>query len=190
MEEIINKSINESIAVKEAIQKDEALKKNIELASKAIIHSYKNGKKVLTCGNGGSAADASHLAAELVGRFLKDRAPLESVSLNSNPSIITCLSNDYGYDEVFSRQVSALGKKGDILFAITTSGKSKNIINALKSGKDKGITTICLTGKGGGDTLRICDIPLVIPSISTPRIQESHIMIIHIICNIVENALF
>jgi D-sedoheptulose 7-phosphate isomerase len=185
MEEEIKKIVNDSIRIKEEIPVDK-----IKEACMIIINSYKNNGKLLVCGNGGSAADAQHMAGEFVNRFLVERAPLPCLALTTNTSVLTSISNDSNFDEVFSKQVEAFGEKEDILIGISTSGNSKNIIRAIEVAKKKGIYTICLLGKDGGILSNLCDCPLIINSKSTPRIQEAHILIIHIICEIVEKSLF
>lgn len=184
MEDKIKSLIKESISVKEDLLKGRTA--DIALAAAAIVKSIRSGGKVVIFGNGGSAADSQHIAAELVGRFKKERNALPAIALTTDTSIITALANDYGYDVVFSRQVEALGRKGDIAIAISTSGKSKNIIEAVKVAKRLGLTTIALTGASGGDLKRTCDISISVPSEDTPRIQESHCLIGHIICELVE----
>lgn len=184
MENKIKRLIRENIAVKEGLLKGQIA--NIGLAATAIVKSIRNGGKVVIFGNGGSAADSQHIAAELVGRFKKERKAIAAIALTTDTSIITALANDYGYNTVFSRQVEALGRKGDVAIAISTSGKSKNIIDAVKAAKRTGITTIALTGSSGGDLKKECDISVLVPSDDTPRIQESHCLIGHIICELVE----
>jgi len=155
-----------------------------------LIETLKNGNKVLLCGNGGSAADCQHWAAEMTGRFLKERKSLGFIALTTNTSELTSIGNDYSFDKVFSRQVEGLGEKGDILVCISTSGKSKNVIAAAKVAKKKGIKVICLTGKAPSPLSKISDITISVPSIQTPRIQEVHSLIIHILCHLVEESLF
>ncbi|MBO7277583.1 MAG: D-sedoheptulose 7-phosphate isomerase [Bacteroidales bacterium] len=186
----IKNIIKESISVKEAILSDETLLSAIETASSAIITAFRNGGKALFCGNGGSAADAQHLAAELSGRFYYDRPALEAEALHVNTSYLTAVGNDYGYDLVYSRILSASGKKGDVLIGLSTSGNSKNVIEAQKVAKEKGMYVISLTGATGGKMKELSDCLINVPSELTPRIQESHIMIGHIICQIVEEELF
>lgn len=184
----IKKQIEGSINLKEKI-----IDKHIDVinnVTKTIIDAYKNDKKVLWCGNGGSAADAQHLSCELVSKFYMDRKPLRSIALTTNTSTLTAISNDFTYDKVFERQVEALADKGDILIGITTSGTSKNIINALKAGNEKGAVTIALTGENIDEIQDYADYLVPIPSDATPHIQESHIMIGHIICYLVEKTLF
>ncbi|MBU1086495.1 MAG: D-sedoheptulose 7-phosphate isomerase [Candidatus Omnitrophica bacterium] len=163
--------------------------KQIVAISKAIIEAYKNDKKVLIFGNGGSASDAQHMAAELVGRFKKERKAYPAIALTTNTSTLTALANDYSYEYVFERQIDAFAAKGDIVIGISTSGQAKNVISGLKKAKAKGAFTIGLTGERGINLKKITDICLMVPSDDTARIQESHITIIHIICKLVEDAL-
>ncbi|WP_291726607.1 SIS domain-containing protein [Bernardetia sp.] len=186
----INTRIQESIATKERILTNESLLENISKAAQAWKIAFQNDKKVLFCGNGGSAADAQHISAELSGRFYKDRKPLFSEALHVNSSYMTAVGNDYGYDIVFERMVQAMGRKGDVLVAISTSGNSPNIVKAVEAAKKIGMITIGMTGSKGGKLKELCDIILNVPSDDTPRIQESHILIGHILCEWVENALF
>jgi len=162
----------------------------IEKAGQLIIEAYKKGNKLLLCGNGGSAADAQHIAAELVGRFKKERSALPAISLTTDTSILTALSNDYSYETVFSRQIEALGRPGDLLIAISTSGNSGNVINALSAAKAKNIKTIALLGGNGGKMKDLASLSIIVPSQNTARVQESHILIGHIICGLVESNLF
>ncbi|HOK40129.1 MAG TPA: SIS domain-containing protein [bacterium] len=155
-----------------------------------IVKAYKNGGKLIIFGNGGSAADAQHIAAELVGRFLKEREPLEAIALNTNVSNLTAIANDYGYDEVFIRQLKCHLKENDIVFGISTSGNSKNVNEAIKYAKTKGNLTIGLTGKDGGELGKLVDIHININKNLSPRIQEAHITIGHILCEIIEEQLF
>lgn len=186
----IKNIIKESISVKESILADERLISNIEKASEIIIETYRNGGKVLFCGNGGSAADAQHLAAELSGRFYYDRPALEAEALHVNTSYLTAVGNDYSFDLIYSRILSASGKAGDVLVGISTSGNSKNVLEAQKVAKQKGMQIISLTGESGGEMKKSADCLINVPSKITPRIQESHILIGHIICQIVEEELF
>jgi D-sedoheptulose 7-phosphate isomerase len=190
MKKTIKESITASVSVKQAILKDAILLKKIEETAKLMIKTFKKDGKVLFCGNGGSAADAQHLAAELSGRFYKDRAPLFAEALHVNPSFITAVANDYGYDEVFARMVQATGRKGDILIAISTSGNSQSILNAVERAKQCGLLVIGMTGETGGKMKEMTDILLNMPSNDTPRIQEAHILIGHILCLLVEESLF
>lgn len=164
------------------------LLKNIELAADKIVTVFKHGGKLLVCGNGGSAADSNHFAAELVCKYKRVRRALPAVSLAANMSIITAIGNDYDFNKVFSRQIEALGEKKDILFAISTSGNSSNIIEALKQAKKQRLYTIGLSGVTSGKMKNLCDLMLCVPSKETPRIQESHILIIHIICDLIERV--
>ena len=190
MNKRIAESINQSIAAKTAIMNDPAFMDRIEQAAQAIILSLKNGGKIHFCGNGGSAADAQHLAAELSGRFYYDRPPLNAEALHCNTSYLTAVGNDYGYEHVFSRLIRGAAHRGDVLVGISTSGNSANILNAYSVCKEIGVTTISFTGKSGGKMKDLSDILLNVPSDDTPRIQESHIMIGHIICEIVESTIF
>lgn len=186
----IEQSIRESILVKQAILEDSYLMERISQAASACIVAFSNGKKVLFCGNGGSAADAQHLAAEFSGRFYYDRPPLPSEALHTNTSYLTAVGNDYSFAEIYSRIIKGSGNEGDVLIAISTSGNSENILRAVEAAKGKGMSTVAMTGKTGGKLKDHCDILLNVPSADTPRIQESHIMIGHIICEIVESSLF
>lgn len=158
----------------------------IQLMAERCKEALKAGNKVLFCGNGGSAADAQHLAAELIGRFQKERRSLASIALTTDTSILTAVANDYGYDEVFARQVEGLGRSGDVLIGISTSGNSANVVKAALKARDTGMHTIAFTGEGGGKLKDICDITFAVPSKVTARIQEMHIMVGHIICELVE----
>jgi len=190
MESKVKSIIQSSIDLKNKVLNDPALLETIQKVTKQIITCYENGGKVLFCGNGGSAADAQHLAAELSGRFYFDRYPLFAEALHVNSSYVTAVANDYGYDEVYSRLVMSMGKKNDVLVGLSTSGNSVNINRAFKEANALGMVTIALTGQTGGDLKDKSTFLLNIPSIDTPRIQEVHIMIGHIICELVENKLF
>lgn len=176
--------------IKTAEKTMEMCKIHIDKAAKAIVESYKNNGKLMICGNGGSASDAQHFAGELVGRFKIERKALPAIALTENSSVLTAISNDYGYEKVFERQIEAIGEKGDVLVAITTSGNSQNVLNAVKKAKELGLKTIGLVGKRGGKLKGVCDIEILVPSEDTQRIQEMHVTIIHIICGIIENELF
>ena len=152
----------------------------------AFAKALEQGKTIFWCGNGGSAAESSHLAVELIGRFKNNRRPLPSISLNSDTSAITCIANDFGYDEIFARQLAGLAKKGDVLVVLSTSGKSENILRALRKGRELGVTTIALLGKGGGEAVSLADYPIVINSSETARIQEIHLLIGHTFCEFAE----
>lgn len=189
-EDRIKQAIQNSIQLKQNILKNHELLSTISKVSQEIIQAFKNDKKVLLCGNGGSAADAQHIAAELSGRFYFDRDPLFAEALHVNTSYITAVANDYSYDEVYSRLVKAKGRPGDVLIGISTSGNSKNIIKALEVANKIGVITVGMTGESGGKIIDICKYLINVPSKDTPRIQEAHIMIGHIICEIVEKELF
>ena len=184
--EIANIFIEHANLVKKT---QEDCEQQISKLSKLIAESLKSGSKLFFCGNGGSAADSQHLAAEFVGRFKKDRKPLSAIALTTDSSILTCISNDYSFDDIFSRQLDGLAKKGDILIGFSTSGNSKNIINALKAGNNLQMHTILFSGKTGGIANKLAKNSILIPSTSTARIQEMHILLGHIICEIVEKEL-
>lgn len=186
----ISESIKDSIEVKQKILINKALIDLIREVALQCTEAFCNGNKVLFCGNGGSAADAQHLAAEFSGRFYYDRPPLPSEALHVNTSYLTAVANDYSYDEVYARIIKGSGKEGDILIGISTSGNSANIINALIEANALGMITVAMTGESGGKMKGHCDYLINVPSSDTPRIQESHIMIGHIICELVESALF
>ena len=190
MDNVISRSISASIATKQAILNNQDLLQSIQKAAETLVEALRSGHRVLWCGNGGSAADAQHLAAELSGRFYYDRPPLNSEALHCNTSYLTAVANDYGYDLIYSRMIDGACKKGDVLIGISTSGNSNNIYNAFDKARQLGVITIALTGATGGKMGEISDILLNVPSIDTPRIQESHIMIGHIICEIVEATIF
>ena len=186
MKQKIIDDIKSGIAVKQAIIDSQI--DLIEKATKLVISCIQNGNKLLFFGNGGSASDSHHLAAEFVGRYENERRPLPAIALTTDTSILTAVGNDYGFDRVFERQVEALGRKGDVAFAISTSGNSKNVIVAVKKAKELGITVIGFLGRDGGALKSLVDVPLVIPTQKTSRIQESHIMIGHIICERADEA--
>jgi len=188
--EAIKRRLMESSEIKALMSKDSELVSAIGEAVDCIVSTYQNGGKVLFCGNGGSAADAQHLAAELSGKFYLDRAPLDAEALHVNTSYLTAVANDYSFEDVFSRAVEGKGKEGDVLVVISTSGNSKNVINAIISAKSKGMKVIGMSGGNGGRMSSMCDILLRVPSSDTPRIQEGHITIGHIICELVEEKLF
>ena len=190
MKDSIKSYIRSSVDNYSRLLVDDNLQNSIERIVKKSIEAFKLDKKILLCGNGGSAADAQHIAAELSGKFYVDRAPLYAEALHVNSSYITAVANDYGYEETYSRMVEASGRKGDILIGISTSGESLNVINALKKGKAKEMLTIGLTGSSGGSMNSVCDIIIKVPSDDTPRIQEAHILIGHIICQLIEEEMF
>ncbi|NLL27555.1 MAG: SIS domain-containing protein [Bacteroidales bacterium] len=187
---MIEKKIIESIEVKQLLLKDKAAIEAINVAANKIISCFGDGKSVWLCGNGGSAADAQHIAAELSGRFYFNRPPLPAEAFSVNTSYITAVANDFGFEYVFKRLADAHCRKGDVLIGISTSGNSKNIIKAIEAAKDNGTFTIALTGNKGGLISEIADISIIAPSADTPRIQETHILIGHIICEIVETEIF
>lgn len=189
-QEKIKHIISQSIATKQLVYKSSLLLSTLNALTQEIVSCYQRGGKVLFCGNGGSAADAQHLAAELSGRFYFDRPPLEAEALHVNTSYLTAVANDYSYDEVYARYLRAAGKKGDVLFGISTSGNSKNIVKALEEAKKKEMITVGMTGESGGKMKNLSDYLLNVPSEDTPRIQEVHILLGHIICELVEKALF
>lgn len=186
----IKEIIAKSIEVKKQILEDENLLLKVQNAADAVTDAFKNGNKVLFCGNGGSAADAQHLAAEFSGRFYKDRAALRSEALHCNTSYLTAVANDYSYELVYARIIEGTGDKGDVLFGISTSGNSANIIKAFVAAKNKEMVTIGFTGATGGLMKEVSDILINVPSLDTPRIQESHILLGHIICQFTEENLF
>lgn len=186
----IKRSIIDSISAKKAILEDSDFLARIETVVNMMVKALREGKRILWCGNGGSAADAQHLAAELSGRFYYDRPPLNSEALHCNTSYLTAVANDYGYDLIYSRMIDGACKPGDLLVGISTSGNSTNICNAFRKAKELGVITVAMTGEVGGEMREIADYLLNVPSTDTPRIQESHIMIGHIICEMVEAQMF
>lgn len=186
----IKKEVAASAETKQKILNDENFLRKIAEVGEACLEVYRNGRKTMLAGNGGSAADAQHIAAELVGRYGFDRPSIPSLALTTDSSNLTAIGNDYGYDKVFSRQLEGMGQEGDLFIGISTSGNSQNIVNAFTSAKAKGITTVALTGRDGGKMAEMADYALIVPSNATPRIQESHILIGHIICDIIEKELF
>lgn len=188
MKKKIEEIIRESIAVKTQVIGSQL--DSIGKAADAMIKALKSGGKVIVFGNGGSAADSQHIAAELVGKFMKERKGLPAIALTTNTSILTAIANDYAYEDVFSRQLDAVAGKGDAVIGISTSGRASNVIKAIELANKKGLDTIALTGCGGGGLAKIAKISIIVPSKSTPRIQESHVTIGHILCQLVEDALF
>ena len=186
----IIRSIEASVATKQQILADTTLLSRIQQVANVMVDALRNGKRILWCGNGGSAADAQHLAAELSGRFYYDRPPLNSEAMHCNTSYLTAVANDYGYDLIYSRMIDGACHPGDVLVGISTSGNSKNILNAFVKAQELGVTTVALTGATGGKMKEHADYLINVPSSDTPRIQESHIMIGHIICEIVEATIF
>ena len=190
MEKFIISRIEESIVLKQNIINNRELLQNLALLTEACIRCFKEGGKVLFCGNGGSASDAQHLAAELSGKFYFDRPPLPSEALHVNTSFLTAVANDYAYEEVFARMVRATGNKGDILIGLSTSGNSTNILRAMEAANEKAITTAALTGETGGKLKNLVHYLINVPSKDTPRIQEAHILLGHILCEQIEKELF
>ncbi len=188
--ELIKQRLTASADVKLAICNDEQMLEQIDAIAQVIVTAFKNGNSVYFCGNGGSAADAQHLAAEFSGRFYLDRQPLPSEALHCNTSFMTAVGNDYGYENVYSRLVQAIGKSGDVLIGISTSGNSPNILKAFAVARAKGMLTVGLAGQSGGKMVGETDHLVRIPSNDTPRIQEAHITVGHTICEIVEATLF
>lgn len=187
---LIQSRIEASLKLKQAVLADTAMLQSLAKLATLTAEAYKNDRKVLWCGNGGSAADAQHLAAELSGRFYYDRPPLNSDALHVNTSYLTAVANDYSYDLVYSRLVQAMGRQGDILIGLSTSGNSGNVVNALVKAKETGMTTVGFTGESGGKMKAHCDFLFNIPSTDTPRIQECHMLLGHTLCEMVEMALF
>lgn len=190
MKEKIIAIVQASISVKQQILQNEELLQTVEKVANKMVDTFNAGNKVLFCGNGGSAADAQHLAAEFSGRFYTDRNPLPSEALHCNTSFLTAVANDYSYDVVYSRMLKGIGKSGDMIVGLSTSGNSKNILAAFEQARSMNITTVGFTGETGGKMKDWSDYLLNIPSNDTPRIQESHITLGHIICQLVEEALF
>ena len=186
----VTRSIAGSIATKQQILDTPELLDTIRRVADVMVEALQHGRRILWCGNGGSAADAQHLAAELSGRFYYDRPPLNSEALHCNTSYLTAVANDYGYDLIYSRMINGSCQKGDVLVGLSTSGNSKNIVNAFKKAKELGVITVALTGETGGEMKALADYLLNVPSIDTPRIQECHIMLGHIICEMVEATIF
>ena len=186
----IRQAIEESINVKQRFLAEEENISLIKKAADACIDTFKQGGKVLFCGNGGSAADAQHIAAELSGRYLLDREPLFAEALHVNSSFVTAVANDYSYDEVYARMVKAAGRKGDVLVGISTSGNSPNVVKAIEQAKKIGMKTIGMTGETGGKLAGLCDICIKVPSKNTARIQETHILVGHILCEEIEEKIF
>jgi len=186
----IKQRLQECISVKEQILSDNVLLGSIEQITQITVKAFQNKNKVLFCGNGGSAADAQHLSTEFSGRYYLNRPPLNAEALHVNTSFLTAVANDFGYNKVFSRLIEAKGKRGDVLFALSTSGNSESVLEAIAEAKKQQMIVIGFTGSSGGKMLEICDQLIRIPSEDTPRIQEGHILIGHIICELVEAEMF
>jgi D-sedoheptulose 7-phosphate isomerase len=190
MKSRINKCIKSAVENYTHVLQDDILQEKIQEIVIKSIAAFKDDKKMLLCGNGGSASDAQHIAAELSGRFYADRPPLYAEALHVNSSYMTAVANDYGYEATYARMVEAAGRKGDVLLGISTSGNSPNVVKAMQKAKEIGMLTVGFTGKDGGKMKDICDIMICVPSVDTPRIQEAHILIGHIICQLIEEEMF
>jgi D-sedoheptulose 7-phosphate isomerase len=188
MEKIIEKALRESVKAQEDFVKDNG--RNLVILAEKISSAFTSDRKLMICGNGGSAADAQHTAAEFVNRFMLERPPLPAIALTTDASIITSIGNDYSFDDVFSKQVKAIGMEGDVLLAISTSGNSANVISAVKAARGLGIYTVALTGREGGRLSPVADMALVVKSNATPRIQEVHHFALHMTCQLVDYLLF
>ena len=190
MKSRINKCVESAVENYTSILHDDVLQENIQKIVTASITAFRGDKKMLLCGNGGSASDAQHIAAELSGRFYTDRPPLYAEALHVNSSYMTAVANDYGYEATYARMVEAAGRAGDVLIGISTSGNSPNVVKTMQKAKEIGMITVGFTGKSGGEMKGICDIMIRVPSDDTPRIQEAHILIGHIICQLIEQEMF
>ena len=190
MKSRIEKCMKSAVENYTSVFQNDNLKANIQKIVTKSVTAFQSDKKMLFCGNGGSASDAQHIAAELSGRFYSDRPPLYAEALHVNSSFMTAVANDYGYEATYARMVEAAGKKGDILVGISTSGNSPNVVKAIQKAKEIGMTTVGFTGKNGGAMRDICDIMICAPSDDTPRVQEAHILVGHIICQLIEQEMF
>ncbi len=190
MKELIKEQIKTSIAVKQSLLQDDKLLSVVENMARLCIDALRTGKKLMIAGNGGSAADSQHIAGEMINRFRFDREPLPAIALSTDTSVLTAIGNDSSFDDIFVRQIKALGTEGDVFIGISTSGSSRNILKALEVCKTKKIKTIGLTGAKGERMEQMCDIVFKAPSAETPRIQECHILVAHILCGLIEDALF
>jgi D-sedoheptulose 7-phosphate isomerase len=190
MNNFIAVELRKTANVISAIVADAEIARMIEVVARSCVKALRNGNKILLAGNGGSAADAQHLAAEFVSRFYFDRPGLAAIALTTDTSALTAIGNDYGFDRLFSRQIDALGREGDVFIAISTSGNSPNVLKALGEGRSKGLITVGLTGQGGGKMAALCDHCLRMPSSETPKIQEGHIVVGHVICALIEREMF
>lgn len=190
MQEHISDILNDSFNNLQKVISDKALILEIETITTKIIKAFKDGNKLLLCGNGGSASDAQHIAAELSGRFIKERKPLYAEALHVNSSYMTAVSNDYGFESTYSRMLEAIGKKGDVLIALSTSGNSENVVNAVKMANSLDMLSVGMSGATGGKIKKLCQHNIIIPSSNTARIQEAHIIVGHIFCQIIEEKLF
>jgi D-sedoheptulose 7-phosphate isomerase len=190
MQEYISDILNDSYNNLQKVISDKGLILEIETITTKIINAFKDGNKLLLCGNGGSASDAQHIAAELSGRFIKERKPLYAEALHVNSSYMTAVSNDYGFESTYSRMLEAIGKKGDVLIALSTSGNSENVVNAVKMANSLDMLSVGMSGGKGGKIKELCQHNIIIPSSNTARIQEAHIIVGHIFCQIIEDKLF
>ncbi len=190
MSDLIKNILQESCAVKQKVINDDRLIKVIQDVTSVCVNALNNGNKILLAGNGGSASDSQHIAAELVGRFEKERKGLPALALTTNSSQLTAISNDYGYDSVFQRQVQALAKSGDVFFGLSTSGNSRNVVNAVEQCRELNVVTVAMTGESGGQLKAISDYCINVPSSNTARVQEVHITIGHIICLAIEESIY
>jgi len=190
MQEYISDILNDSYHNLQKVISDKGLILEIETITTKIINAFKDGNKLLLCGNGGSASDAQHIAAELSGRFIKERKPLYAEALHVNSSYMTAVSNDYGFESTYSRMLEAIGKKGDVLIALSTSGNSENVVNAVKMANSLDMLSVGMSGGTGGKIKELCQHNIIIPSSNTARIQEAHIIVGHIFCQIIEDKLF
>ena len=190
MQKQISDILNDSFNNLQKIINDKGLTAEIEIVTTKIIQAFKDGNKLLLCGNGGSASDAQHIAAELSGRFIKERKPLYAEALHVNSSYMTAVSNDYGFESTYSRMLEAIGKKGDVLIALSTSGNSENVINAVKMANSLGMLSVGMSGAMGGKIKYLCQHNIIIPSSNAARVQEAHILVGHIFCQIIEEQLF
>ena len=190
MQKHISNILNDSFNNIQKVINDKGLIAEIEIVTTKIVQAFKDGNKLLLCGNGGSASDAQHIAAELSGRFIKERKPLYAEALHVNSSYMTAVSNDYGFESTYSRMLEAIGKKGDVLIALSTSGNSENVINAVKMANSLGMLSVGMSGAMGGKIKDLCQHNIIIPSSNTARVQEAHILVGHIFCQIIEKQLF
>ncbi|MDE2078367.1 MAG: D-sedoheptulose 7-phosphate isomerase [Burkholderiales bacterium] len=186
MSDLFQKNVSDQIAV---LQKLQTLTEVVNQAGQLAVEALQSGGKLMFCGNGGSAADSQHLAAELTGRFIKDRRPLAAVALSTDTSALTCIGNDYSFDEIFARQVKGLARAGDLLIGISTSGNSRNVIRAVEEARAAGVKVVGFLGRDGGKLREMCDVAIVVPSDVTARIQESHILIGHTLCGLIEQKM-
>ncbi len=190
MQEFIVQQIQDSLQTKQRLLEAKDLLDALETTARQCMACYRQGGKILLAGNGGSAADAQHIAAELVGRYAFERPALNALALTTDTSALTAIGNDYGYEKIFSRQIEGVGNHGDLFIGISTSGNSQNVLNALHTARTQGITTVALVGRDGGAMASMADIALIVPSRETPRIQEAHILMGHILCDMIERELF